>query len=246
MAVEPGSTVLVVDDDPVVSRVIVELLAQDGYTVDVASDANEAIQHINNACPDVIILDIGLPGMSGLELLLRLRQGDCPPVIMLTGRGEETDRVLGLDLGADDYVVKPFLPRELAARVRGVLRRQTRADSPIATSAAVRLDFGELTIAPAEREVKLRQEIVELTPREFDLLLHLARHPRRVFTREELLDQVWRSKGDWQDPATVTEHIRRLRTKIEVEPATPRWLATVRGVGYRFEPGDLAPGTGIA
>jgi two-component system phosphate regulon response regulator PhoB len=233
------AAVLVVDDDPVVRRVIVEVLGREAFDVTVVATALEALEEVRRGTPDVIILDIELPGMSGLELLLRLRQGDCPPVILLTGRSDESDRVLGLDLGADDYVVKPFLPRELAARVRGVLRRQ--AEAPAASASvpgAVRLDYGSLVIAPLEREVHLHGDLIDLTPREYELLVHLARHPRQVFTREELLDQVWGSKGDWQDPATVTEHVRRLRTKIETDPSAPRWLTTVRGVGYRFEPVD--------
>jgi two-component system phosphate regulon response regulator PhoB len=228
-------SVLVVDDDPVVSRVIVEILERDAFDVAVVRAAPEALAHLEASRPDVIILDIELPGMSGLELLLRLRQGDCPPVILLTGRGEETDRVLGLDLGAEDYVVKPFLPRELAARVRGVLRRRSQAPAPVA-----RLDFGPLVIDPVERTVTMHDVVVELTPREFELLFYLARHPRRVFSRAELLEHVWGSKGEWQDPATVTEHVRRLRSKIEKDPSATRWITTVRGVGYRFDPTDTA------
>jgi two-component system phosphate regulon response regulator PhoB len=226
-------SVLVVDDDPVVSRVIVEILARDAFDVAVVRAAPEALARLEVSRPDVIILDIELPGMSGLELLLRLREGDCPPVILLTGRGEETDRVLGLDLGAEDYVVKPFLPRELAARVRGVLRRRSQA-----LAAVARLDLGPLVIDPVERTVTMHDEVVELTPREFELLFHLARHPRRVFSRTELLERVWGSKGEWQDPATVTEHVRRLRSKIEKDPSATRWITTVRGAGYRFDPTD--------
>jgi DNA-binding response OmpR family regulator len=151
------------------------------------------------------------------------------PVILLTGRVDEIDRVLGLELGADDYVGKPFSPRELAARVRAVLRR---APSHPANGLA----FGELVIDPAARAVKLRDEPVDLTAREFDLLVFLARSPRRVFSHGELLAQVWNSTSEWQDPATVTEHVRRIRAKIEVDREHPRWIRTVRAAGYSFEP----------
>ena len=153
------------------------------------------------------------------------------PVILLTARTEETDRVLGLDLGADDYVVKPFSPRELVARVRSVLRRATPS-----TATPEILDFGGLVIDEQAREVSIDGKSIEMTPKEFDLIAFLARSPRQVFSRGQLLEQVWDSSSEWQDPATVTVHIRRIRTKIEADPKEPRWLTTVWGVGYRFEP----------
>ena len=173
-----------------------------------------------------------LPGVNGLDVLRRVRTTSDVPVIMLTARAEESDRVAGLELGADDYVVKPFSPRELAARVNGVLRRtngrSTTAPGPIV--------FGELMIEPLSRQVTLDGQNVEMTPKEFDVLAFLASSPRQVFSRAQLLESVWQSSPEWQDPATVTVHVRRIRNKIEVDPETPRWITTVWGVGYRFEP----------
>jgi len=164
-----------------------------------------------------------------LEVLTEIRKKSNLPVIVLSGRGEESERVVALEMGADDYVVKPFLVRELPARIRSVLRRARPAPS-------ARMEFGPLEIRLAEREVVLAGRTIETTAKEFDLLAKLASHPRRVFSRAELLEEVWGSSRDWQDPATVTEHVRRVRRKIENDPEQPRWLQTVRGVGYRFEP----------
>ena len=173
-----------------------------------------------------------LPGVNGLDVLRRVRTTSDVPVIMLTARAEESDRVAGLELGADDYVVKPFSPRELAARVNGVLRRangrSTAAPGPIV--------YGELMIEPRSRQVTLDGKNVEMTPKEFDVLAFLASSPRQVFSRAQLLESVWQSSPEWQDPATVTVHVRRIRNKIEIDPETPRWISTVWGVGYRFEP----------
>ncbi|MGH9186435.1 MAG: response regulator transcription factor [Acidimicrobiales bacterium] len=221
--------ILVVDDDPVTRRLVNLALGPEGHDVTEVGDAETAVTLLADARPDLLVLDVNLPGMSGFELLSRLPPAFDVPVIVLTGREEESDRVLGLDLGAVDYVVKPFLPREFAARVRAVLRRQPGADTRS-------FDFGDLVIGVEEREVTLRDQAVDLTPREFDVLVYLAGRPRRVVSRRELLEEVWRSKEEWQDPATVTEHVRRLRRKLEDDPARPRWLQTVRGVGYRFEP----------
>ena len=172
-----------------------------------------------------------LPKLDGFSVLTEVRKAADVPVILLTARTEETDRVLGLELGADDYVVKPFSPRELAARVRSVLRRARPASTPS------QLEFDGLTIDGVSREVRLGDDDpVELTPKEFDLLAFLAASPRQVFSRGQLLEQVWDSSPDYQDPSTVTVHVRRLRQKIEADPDAPRWITTVWGVGYRFEP----------
>ncbi len=177
-----------------------------------------------------MVLDVMLPEVDGFSVLTQLRKRTDVPVILLTARTEEPDRVLGLELGADDYVVKPFSPRELAARVRSVLRRTRPA------AAEAKLQFEGLEIDGVTREVRCRGGLVELTPKEFDLLAFLASSPRQVFSRAQLLEQVWDSSADYQDPSTVTVHIRRLRRKIEEVPEDPRWLHTVWGVGYRFEP----------
>jgi DNA-binding response OmpR family regulator len=173
-----------------------------------------------------------LPEIDGYSILAELRKRDDIPVILLTARTEETDRVLGLELGADDYVVKPFSPRELAARVRTVLRRVGRSGPPTPSESLV---FDGLEIDGRSREVRVDGELVELTAKEFDLLAYLASAPRQVFSRGQLLEQVWDSSTDWQDASTVTVHIRRIRRKIERDPNEPRWITTVWGVGYRFE-----------
>jgi DNA-binding response OmpR family regulator len=222
--------VLVVDDEPMVREVVTRYLERDGFQVDAAGDGLEALEMARGRPPDLLILDVMLPSQDGFSVLQELRKTSSVPVILLTARTEETDRVLGLELGADDYVVKPFSPRELTARVRSVLRR-TQPREP-----GTRLDFDGLSIDPTSREVKVGDETVELTPKEFDLLAYLAAHPRQVFSRGQLLQQVWDSSAEWQDPATVTVHVRRLRSKIEADPQEPRWLQTVWGVGYRFEP----------
>ena len=183
--------------------------------------------------PDLVVLDVMLPGVDGLAVLRQIRADGDVPVILLTARTEEVDRVVGLELGADDYVVKPFSPRELAVRVRNMLRRASAAP-PSNQGTAMR--FGTLRIDPAAREVAVDERVVTLTPKEFDLLLALARSPRQVFSRRQLLEQVWESAPDFQDPATVTVHVGRLRQKLEADPEHPRWIATAWGVGYRFEP----------
>ena len=221
--------VLVVDDDDVVRRLVRDGLEREGFEVHDVADGAAALAALEDPPASLVILDVNLPARGGFEVLSAIRANSRVPVILLTGRVDEIDRVLGLELGADDYVVKPFSPRELAARVRAVLRR-TAAD------AHHTLAFGELTIDPVAREVELAGELVDLTAREFDLLLFLARSPRRVFSHGELLEQVWHSTSDWQDPATVTEHIRRVRAKIEVDREHPRWIRTVRAAGYAFEP----------
>lgn len=223
--------VLVVDDEPRVREVVVSYLEREGFDTRQAGDGEQARLLLDGFMPDLVILDVMFPGASGLDLLAELRDFDpVVPVILLTARAEESDRVAGLELGADDYVVKPFSPRELVARVKSVLRR-SRPSGPSRV-----MEFGPLRIDPRVREVTVNGEVVDLTAREFDLLSFLAASPRQVFSRAQLLEQVWDSSAEWQDPATVTVHVRRIRQKLEEPPQEPRWLTTVWGVGYRFEP----------
>lgn len=230
---QSGATrVLVVDDEPTVREVVVGYLRRDGHEVSEAADGPSALDLLEAEEFDLVVLDMMLPGVNGLDILRRIRSTGDMPVIMLTARAEESDRVAGLELGADDYVVKPFSPRELAARVNGVLRRAA-PKAPVTTD---RLEFDGLVVDHRAREVTLAGELVELTPKEFDVLAHLAGAPRQVFSRADLLRDVWQSSPEWQDPATVTVHVRRIRNKIETDPEHPRWITTVWGVGYRFEP----------
>ena len=204
-------------------------LTMEGYTVDEAADGPAALEAISRRAPDLVLLDVMLPGRDGLDILASLRRTNDVPVILLTARRGEGDRVVGLRLGADDYVVKPFSPAELTARIATVLRRagpQTPA----------RLRFDGLVIDLSSREVIARGELVDIPAREFELLVFLASAPRQVFSRDELLSRVWGSSADFQDPGTVTEHVRRIRRRIETDPDHPRWIRTVRGMGYRFEP----------
>jgi DNA-binding response OmpR family regulator len=232
----PGSLVLVVDDEPTVREVVASYLRRDGHEVREAADGTRALELLAEAAPDLIVLDLMLPGVDGLEILRQVRATSDIPVIMLTALSEEADRVTGLELGADDYVVKPFSPRELAARVNGVLRRA----APRGVPAAAPIEIGELRIDARSREVTFGGRRIELTPKEFDLLAFLAASPRQVFSRAELLHEVWQSSPEWQDPATVTVHVRRIRNKIEPDPEQPGLITTVWGVGYRFEPGGAA------
>lgn len=227
---------LVVDDMADTRRLVVSALSRQGFIVEEADSGAAALALVADHRPDLVLLDINMPGMSGLEVMTQLRHVHSLPVILLTGRDEENDRVLGLELGADDYVVKPFYLRELVARTRSVLRRAQASAPPPAGVAPSGLEFGPLNIRLAEREVLVNGVVVETTPKEFDLLVFLVSSPRAVFTRKDLLDQVWGSSTEWQDPATVTEHVRRLRKKLEADPENPAWLLTVRGVGYRFDP----------
>jgi len=223
------STVLVVDDDPGVLDVVAFTLRREGFEVDEETDGARALAAALERDYDIVILDVMLPQMSGTEVCRALRAESDVPIVMLTARDAERDRVLGLELGADDYVVKPFSPRELASRVRAVLRRVRDEDR-------TRVTLGELTLDTARRAVHKRGESIALRAKEFDLLAFLVAAPRRVFSREELLEQVWRSMPGWQDLATVTEHVRRVRVKLEDDQEHPRWIRTVRGVGYVFEP----------
>jgi len=224
------SRVLVVDDEPMVLEVVTAYLERDGYRVSTATNGSEALAAVESMRPDLLVLDVMLPEIDGFDLLGRIRRTSDMPVILLTARTEEPDRVLGLELGADDYVVKPFSPRELAARVRSVLRRaQPRTGEST-------LEFDGMKIDSSTREVSVGGEVIATTPKEFDLLAFLAASPRQVFSRAQLLEQVWDSSADYQDPSTVTVHVRRLRQKLEADAENPRWLHTVWGVGYRFEP----------
>ncbi len=223
--------ILVVDDDPTVSEIVVKYLERDGFEVTAVADGTRALEHAGSAMPHLVVLDLMLPGLDGFEVCRRLRAISPVPVVMLTARGEEEDRVVGLELGADDYLAKPFSPRELAARVRAVLRR---AGQGAVQEPGEPLHYGRLEIDRRARELWVDADLVNLTAKEFDLLAFMAAHPRRVFRREELLEQVWGYTVG--DTATVTVHIRRVREKIETDPSAPRHLTTAWGVGYRFDP----------
>lgn len=224
--------VLVVDDEPMVRDVLARYLAKEGFTVDTAEDGEAALEAYDRTPPDLVLLDLMLPRIDGLEVFRRIRERGPAAVIMLTAKGEETDRVVGLELGADDYVTKPFSPREVVARVRAVLRRTGLKASPLQRDL---LAFGDLEIDGQRRELRRGGEPIRLTRKEFDLLYSLASQPGTTFTRSQLLEEVWDFAWDG-DTATVTVHIRRLREKIEADPSNPTHLVTVWGVGYRFEP----------
>ncbi len=224
------TTVLVVDDEPIVRDVVVRYLQRDGFETLVAADGDTARALIEERPPHLVVLDVMLPGIDGLALCRWIRARGDLPVIMLTARGEEADRIVGLELGADDYVTKPFSPRELAMRVQTVLRR---AQPPASTAA--RLSFDGLSIDPGTREVVRNGEQLRLTAKEFDLLFFLASNPRHVFSRDQLMGRVWGYESA-VDTGTVTVHVRRLRAKIERDPSMPVHLETVWGVGYRFVP----------
>jgi DNA-binding response OmpR family regulator len=224
------TTVLVVDDEQIVRDVVVRYLQRDGFDTLEASDGNAARAIIEGGAPDLVVLDLMLPGTDGLTLCRWIRSDSNLPVIMLTARGEAADRIVGLEIGADDYVTKPFSPRELAIRVRNVLKR---AELP--PPAAATLSFDGLTIDGKARETTLDGKVVRLTGKEFDLLYFLASNPREVFSRTQLMDRVWGYEAAF-DTGTVTVHIRRLRSKIERDPSLPERLETLWGVGYRFVP----------
>jgi two-component system, OmpR family, response regulator ResD len=226
-----GEWVLVVDDEPTVREVVQQYLEREGYRVQAAEDGPAALAAFCAHVPDLIVLDLMLPGVDGLEVCRQVRAKGSTPIIMLTAKGHESDRIVGLELGADDYVVKPFSPRELVARVRSVLRRtlagDARSPQPIRS--------GDVQVDPVTREVTVADQPVTLTVREFDLLAFLVSHPRQVFSRGQLLRQVW--EYTWfGDTSTVTVHMRRLRAKVEDDPSKPQRLQTVYGVGYRFVP----------
>ncbi|MEV0174731.1 response regulator transcription factor [Streptomyces sp. NPDC050803] len=226
---QTGARVLVVDDDPTVAEVVSGYLDRAGYVVDRAGDGPDALARAAAHWPDLVVLDLMLPGMDGLEVCRRMRGRGPVPVIMLTARGDEDDRILGLEVGADDYVTKPFSPRELVLRVESVLRRARPAQQPPASV----LHAAGLSVDPAARRAVKEGVELALTIREFDLLTFFVRHPGRVFSREDLMREVW--GWDFGDLSTVTVHVRRLRGKVEDDPARPRLIQTVWGVGYRFD-----------
>lgn len=226
--------VMVVDDEPQILDVVQKYLTREGFQVSTARDGEAALTAFSASKPDLIVLDLMLPKLDGLEVFKRLRGYSAVPVIMLTAKGEETDRIVGLELGADDYITKPFSPRELVARVKAVLRRATTG-TVLDTGERV-LVRGELRIDPRARTVSVGDKAVELTSKEFDLLWFLASHPGQVFTRTQLLDHVWGYEY-YGDASTVTVHVRRLREKTEPNPAEPHFITTVWGVGYKFEKG---------
>jgi two-component system response regulator ResD len=223
-------SILVVDDEPVITDVVSRYLERAGYSTRVAADGFEALQLAGDATPDLVVLDLLLPGLDGLAVMRELHESRPTRVILLTAKGEASDRITGLQRGADDYVVKPFSPAELVARVDAVMRRaepESEREEPIV--------FEGLEIDPAARTVQVRGRPVQLTVREFDLLLFLVRHPGQAFSRDQLMDAIW-NYTFYTDTSTVTVHMRRLRAKVEANPSEPRWLQTVWGVGYRFQP----------
>jgi DNA-binding response OmpR family regulator len=224
------STVLVVDDEPIVRDVVVRYLEREGFRTLEAGDGGGARALLERQSPDLVVLDVMLPGIDGLELCRWIRDRSAMPVILLTARGEEADRIVGLELGADDYVTKPFSPRELVARVRAVLRRSEPTAGP-----RQQLSFDGLDLNGETREVRREGRELRLTAKEFDLLWFLASHPRRVFSRDQLMRSVWGYEAAL-DTGTVTVHVRRLREKVEDDASRPRFLETVWGVGYRFAP----------
>jgi two-component system, OmpR family, response regulator ResD len=223
-------SILVVDDEPTITDVVSRYLERAGYSTRIAGDGADALRIAGESRPDLVVLDLMMPGMDGLEVMRRLREHERVSVILLTAKGEHTDRIIGLRQGADDYVVKPFSPAELVARVDAVLRRvdsSPQLEEPIA--------FEGFELDPVARRVTVRGEEAQLTVREYDLLLHFVRHPGQVFSRDQLMDSVWQYRF-YTDTSTVTVHVRRLRAKIEADASNPRWLQTVWGVGYRFQP----------
>jgi two-component system, OmpR family, phosphate regulon response regulator PhoB len=224
-----GSRILVVDDDATIRTLLRRILTIEGYDVDEAVDGASAMEKVGAWAPDLLLLDIMMPGQDGLDVLEVLRRTSAVPVILLTAKGDEADRVLGFRFGADDYVVKPFSTAELMARIAAVLRRTA------ANRSGGHLHFDGLDIDLAKREVVVRGTLVDLPAREYDVLAFLASFPQQTFSREQLLERLWPHTGE-RIPSTVTEHVGRIRRRIEEDPEHPRWIRTVRGVGYRFEP----------
>ncbi len=223
--------VLVIDDEENVCELISLYFGKAGYEVLCARDGAEGLEKARQERPDILILDLMLPGMDGLDVCKEIRKTSNMPIIMLSARVDEVDRVLGLEIGADDYVTKPFSPRELLARVKAVLRRAAYIPSPDEQQV---LTLPGLTVSRASREVVIGDEKVELTPKEFDLLWFLASNKNKVFTRQQLLEQVWAYQGFYGDERTVDQHVKRLRRKIEI-PSSPCRITTIWGVGYKFE-----------
>ena len=226
-----ANRILVVDDERIVTEVVERYLRREGYEVKIAYDGIQALKIAQEWNPHLVVLDLMLPEIDGLDVCRQLRQNSSVPIIMLTAKGDETDRIIGLELGADDYIVKPFSPREVVARVKSVLRRTTDTKPQEADGL---LRHGDLAINPKSREVTLNDQTINLTGREFDLLYFLASHPNQVFTREELMNQVW-DYAYSAEYGTITVHIRRLRAKLEADPLKPRLIKTLWGVGYKFE-----------
>lgn len=229
----PKKRILVVDDEPNIREVVELYLRRDGFEVEVVGDGATALAAVERKIPDLIVLDLMLPVLGGLQVTRALRQGEQSiPIIMLTAKGEEADRIAGLELGADDYLTKPFSPKELVARVKAVLRRASA--NPLVDPQAQPLSNGDITLNPATRQVWLKDKAeVMLTAKEFDLLWFLMNHPGQVFTRDQLLDRVW-GYDFFGDASTVTVHVRRLREKIEHDATRPEYVLTVWGVGYKF------------
>ena len=219
--------ILVVDDEPQIVDLLRSYLRRDGFTVEQAMDGEAALAAFGRLRPDLVILDLMLPKVDGREVCRRIRDASLTPIIMLTARDEETDKLLGLELGADDYITKPFSPREVVARVRAVLRRGTREATDLVRA-------GDLTIDLRAHEVSLQGRRVELTPTEFRLLEILAGHPNQVFTRMQLIDRVQGHAFDGYE-RTVDAHVKNLRGKVEPDPRNPRYIMTVYGVGYKFQ-----------
>jgi DNA-binding response OmpR family regulator len=229
-----NKTILVVDDEPNIVEVVSAYLKHEHFEVVTAADGETALRKVAEHDPDLIVLDVMLPRLDGLEVCRRVRAAGNTPIIMLTARGDETDKLVGLGIGADDYLTKPFSPRELVARIKAVLRRAS-ASAPSEPGADATLRFPGLKINPRTRIVETDAKgVIDLTAKEFDLLFFLASHPSEVFTRTQLLDQVW-DYTYFGDTSTVTVHVRRLREKIEPDPLRPRYVKTVWGVGYKFE-----------
>jgi DNA-binding response OmpR family regulator len=226
-------TILVVEDEASIAEVVSLYLKRAGFNVQIASNGKQAMTILERQMPDFVILDLMIPEVDGLSLTRWLRDRSNVPIIMLTARREEIDRIAGLEMGADDYVVKPFSPQELVSRVRAVFRRL--GQEQVRTESERSLSFDRLSIDPRSRVVMVNDSDIELTVKEFDMLYLLAQHPKQVFTREQLLERIW-GGAQYIDPGTVTVHVRRLREKIETDPSKPTRLLTVWGVGYKFEP----------
>lgn len=226
---ESGPRILVVDDDATIRTLLRRLLTIEGYSVDEAADGATAMAKLDAHRPDLLLLDIMMPGQDGLDVLEAVRRTSDLPVILLTAKGDEADRVLGFHFGADDYVVKPFSTAELFARIAALLRRSG------ASRAGGQLHFDGLIIDMTKREVTVRGSTVDLPAREFEVLAFLASSPQQTFSRQQIIERLWPASGD-PNPGTVTEHVGRIRRRIEEDPDRPRWIHTVRGIGYRFEP----------
>lgn len=229
----PDKHILVVDDESTIREVLRRYLERDGYLVSEASTGEQAVELVSEIAPDLVVLDLMLPGMSGLEAAEHMQALADIPILMLTARGALDDRITGLERGADDYVVKPFSPREVLLRIQAILRRSDE----VAGGSNEVIEHGDLRLDPGERVVYREREKLSLTAKEFDLLHFLMRNPRQVFSRDQLMDQVWGYEY-YGDPSTVTVHIRRLREKVEYQPSDPDRILTVWGVGYKYEAMD--------